>query len=59
MVDMNKILKELRLYSDDSLGEGVDSLLASLENNKTLDCLRLPQQYQPPTDPRDPRMRWR
>ena len=45
VIEENKTLRELRLYGDHSLGEGADSLLASLQNNTTLQRLVLPLQY--------------
>ena len=51
-IEENKTLRWLRLDDDDSLGEGVDSLLASLPNNTTLQCFSLPQPYKRPADPR-------
>ena len=52
VIEENKTLRKLWLHRDDSLGEGVDSLLASLQNNTTLHELHLPWQYQCPADPR-------
>ena len=52
VIEENKTLRRLWLYCDDSLGEGVDSLLASLQNNITLQGLVLPQQYKRPADSR-------
>ena len=52
VIEENKTLRWLWLHRDDSLGEGVDSLLASLQNNTTLQSLALPRQYQCPADPR-------
>ena len=51
-IEENKTLSWLRLDDDDSLGEGVDSLLATLSNNTTLQRFYLPQPYQRPADPR-------
>ena len=52
VIEENKTLRKLYLWYDDSLGEGVDSLLASLQNNTTLQELSLPQPYQRPADSR-------
>ena len=54
VIEANKTLRSLwLLHRDESLGEGaVDSLLASLQNNTTLQWLCLPQQNMRPADPR-------
>jgi Ran GTPase-activating protein (RanGAP) involved in mRNA processing and transport len=52
MIAVNKTLRELYLNDDPSLGEGVDSLLASVQNSTTLQKLTLSEQYQRPADPR-------
>jgi hypothetical protein len=52
MIAVNKTLRELDLNGDPSLGEGVDSLLASVQNSTTLQELTLSGLYQRPADPR-------
>ena len=52
VIEENKTLRWLRLWGDDSLGEGVDLLLASLQKNSTLQWLYLPKQNERPADPR-------
>jgi Ran GTPase-activating protein (RanGAP) involved in mRNA processing and transport len=53
-ISKNKSLKKIWLSddTDNSLGEGVDSLLAGLQSNTTLENLYLPKQYERSADSR-------
>lgn len=52
MIENNTSLQELHLDGDDSLEEGIDVILLSLERNRSLKLLILPSIYERSADPR-------
>ena len=52
MITDNNTLKFLDLRDDDSLEEGVDIIISSLQSNNSLEDLLLPSKFERPADPR-------